>query len=221
MRSLFPRRHLGAPARRHRVRRTRVGLAFARWRRSSVASLAIAMTAAGVAGVLTLQMLTSATTARDRWGDVVEVAVLTVDVAPGAAIEASSLRDDLRPRHLVPPGALAAEQAVGRVAIAPLVRGEPVVEARVSSDLVPAGWRALAIPAPAGAAHPDVVAGDAVEVLDVGAVDDPAAAEGVVVGVRDDGTATVAVPAEAAARVAYAAVAGSAVIALTAAPPQR
>jgi len=210
------------PRRRRRIRRTRLGLALARWRRSSIVSLAVALSAAGVAGTLTMQLLTSATAARDRWGAVVEVTVLVDDLRPGDVIEAGDLTTDRRPAHLVPSSALDADEAVGRVAIAPLVPGEPVIEARVSSDLVPAGWRAIAIPPPASGGHPDVLAGDAVEVLDVGAADSLSAAEGIVVGVRpDDGMVTVAVPRDVAGRVAYAAVAGSAVLALTAAPPPR
>lgn len=212
------------PRARRRIRRTRVGLTIARWRRSSLVSLAIAMTAAGLAGLLTAQLLSSAAVARDRWGDVVDVDVVARDLRPGEVVTARHLRSEPRPRHLVPASALDAAAVVGRVAVAPIVEGEPIVEERVSSDLVPDGWRAIAIPPPASGAHPDVYPGDAIEVLDVGATDveSVTASEGIVVAVRDrDSMVTVAVPAEAAGRVAYAAVAGSAVIALTAAPPPR
>ena len=185
-------------------------------------SLAVALTAAGLAGLLTAQLLSSAAAARTRWGDVVAVDVVVRDLGAGDVVTAGHLRSEPRPRHLVPSGALDAAEAIGRVAIAPIVEGEPIVEARVSSDLVPDGWRAIAIPPPAMGAHPDVRPGDAIEVLDVGVADTFGTWEGIVVGVREhDSMVTVAVPADAAARVAYAAVAGSAVLALTAAPPQR
>lgn len=212
------------PRARRRIRRTRIGLAIARWRRSSLVSLAVAMTAAGVAGLLTAQLLSSAAAARDRWGDVVDVDVVARGLRPGDVVTAEHLRSEARPRHLVPASALDAEAAVGRVAVAPIVEGEPVVAERVSSDLVPDGWRAIAIPPPATGAHPDVYPGDAIEVLDVGAPDVGSvnASEGIVVAVRErDSMVTVAVPRDAAGRVAYAAVAGSAVLALTAAPPPR
>lgn len=212
------------PRARRRIKRTRVGLAIARWRRSSLASLAVAMTAAGLAGLLTAQLLSSAAAARDRWGDVVDVDVVARGLRPGDVVTPEHLRSEPRPRHLVPGSALDAAAAVGRVAVAPIVEGEPIVAERVSSDLVPDGWRAIAIPPPATGAHPDVYPGDAIEVLDVGASDiaSVTASEGIVVAVRDhDSMVTVAVPAEAAGRVAYAAVAGSAVLALTAAPPPR
>lgn len=212
------------PRSRRRIRRTRIGLAIARWRRSSLVSLAVAMTAAGLAGLLTAQLLASASSARDRWGDVVDVDVVALDLHPGDVVTAAHLRTEVRPRHLVPTSALDAAAAIGRIAIAPIVEGEPVVEERVSSDLVPDGWRAIAIPPPATGAHPDVYPGDAIEVLDVGAPDiaSVTASEGIVVAVRErDSMVTVAVPRDAAGRVAYAAVAGSAVLALTAAPPPR
>ncbi|HVM08997.1 MAG TPA: SAF domain-containing protein [Acidimicrobiales bacterium] len=204
-----------------RVRRSRLALTFARVRRSTLVTAVAAFTAAGLAGAVTANLLAAAAAARDRWGDMVAVDVLRRDLAPGSVIDAGDVERVERPRQLLPKGALL-RAPVGRVAVAPLVAGEVVVEARVSSDLVPDGWRAIAVPSPGSGAHPDVAPGDAVDVLDVTAVDDVTTAEGIVVAVReDDGMVTVAVPAADAGRVAYAAVAGTVVLALTAAPPPR
>ena len=206
--------------RRRRLHRTRLALTVARLRRSTAFTLAAAASAAALTGITTAGMLSDAAAARDRWGDVASVAVVVRDLAPGAVIGPGDVRGEQRPRQLLPHGTLDDEAAIGRVALAPLVAGDVVVEARLGADLLPAGWRAIAIPPPGSGGHPDVAVGDRVEILDVGGLDTMAIAEGIVVAVRaEDGMVTVGVAAEAGPRVAYAAVAGTAVLALTAAPP--
>src|SRR5205823_3602774 len=111
----------------------------------------------------------------------------------------------------------------GRTAIATIEAGEAVLGARVAPDgvhgiaaLVPAGWRALAVPV-----APTVIAlgvGDRVELIagfDVaGASTDRSPSRDAIVVAVDDQRVTVAVPEDDAERVAFAIVAGTVVPAL-------
>ncbi|HEX7166170.1 MAG TPA: SAF domain-containing protein [Acidimicrobiales bacterium] len=196
---------------------TRLSLSLARVRRSAFvtagAAAVVAVASAGVAATL----LQRAGDAASAFGPVVEVPVVVRAVPAGAVVGDGDVRDEPRPASHVPGAFVTRAGAVaGRVALVPLVPGEVVVDARLGDTLVPAGWRALAIAPPGVGTHPDVSAGDAVDVIDVGAEGGATVANGVVVAVRDDGTVTVAVPGDDAARVAYAATAGTAVVAITA-----
>ena len=207
------------PRRRH-VPRSKLALRLARTRRSSLAVTLVAVATAGVTGATTKSLLDSAVAAERRWGETTEVDVAVRDVPAGALITAADVRAERRPSVLVPAAASKPGESVGRVALVQLVAGEVIASVRLANDLVPDGWLAIGIPPPGTGAHPDLLAGDAVEVLDVSAPDAVVGAEGVVVGVRrDDGMVTVAVPPADAARVAYAATSGTAVIALTATRP--
>ncbi|HEX4979832.1 MAG TPA: SAF domain-containing protein [Acidimicrobiales bacterium] len=216
MRSRFVLSRRAAPPRR-RLRRTRAGLTLARWRRSGFVPLAVALSAAGASGMTASRWLGDAEAARDRWGDLVTVEVVTRDLGPGEVVVDGDVRTERRPRRLVPPASVRAPSAVGRVVVAPLLRGEVLTGVRVADDLLPPGWRAVEIPPPASGKHPRAAVGDVVDVLDVGGIEPSPPAEGVVVAVGE-GSVTVAVAAADVGRVAYAAASASAVLALTAAP---
>lgn len=205
---------------RRRLHRTRVGLAMTRLRRSTVVTVTVATTVAGVAASTTVQTLSAADDARRRWADTTEVVVVTRRVAALEAVPAGAVTRRRVPAALVPERP--ASDVAGRVTLAALVPGDIVVEERLADAIVADGHRAVGVPAPGTGAHPDVAVGDEVEVLDVASIDAPVIASGRVVGVRDtDGLVTVAVPAETAGAVAYAALGGTAVLSLIAVPPRR
>lgn len=191
-------------------------------RRSTAATAACAVAVALVAGWHTTATVRSAEAAAARYGDTAGVLVMRRAVPAGDVVTAADVERRRLPRALLP-DATVARHAVGRVASVDLVAGEVVLAARVGTTLVPAGWRAVAVTPPGTGAHPPVVAGDAVEVIDVGS--DAGAAvvadEAVVVGVERDGVVTIAVPSGDVAAVAYAAAGGTAALAVIAPRPRR
>lgn len=201
---------------RRALRRARRSLAL-RWLLvAAAASLAAAEVARAGAAV---------DAARDRWGEAVPVAVARRDLAAGDVVGPDDVAVERRPRAVVPDGALA-EAPVGRAVTAPVLAGEPLVDARLAPDgltgpaaLVPAGWRAVAVPAgDAGLAAPapPLAVGDRVDVLGPGFVDGDAGvvAEGAVVVHVGEAAVTVAVPAADADDVAAAIATATATLAL-------
>lgn len=206
---------------RRRLRRTRLSLTLARLRRSSVVAVVAATTAGLASATVASDALSAAHAAERRWGETILVDVIIRPVEAGHGIVPADVRRERRPRALLPDGMIV--DATGLVALVPLGVGDVVTPNRAAADLMPAGWRGVAVPPPGTGGHPDVRLGDRVEVVDVAeGASGGVMAGGVVVAVRaSDGAVTVAVPAGAAGAVAYAAVAGSAVLVLTAAPPPR
>jgi Flp pilus assembly protein CpaB len=91
-------------------------------------------------------------------------------IAAGTTITADLVTVRTLPAAAVPEGALR-EPPVGRTAAADIVLGEVLVDARVAPDglrgvaaLLPAGWRALAVPS-TSAGLPPLAVGDVVDVL--------------------------------------------------------
>jgi Flp pilus assembly protein CpaB len=169
--------------------------------------------------------------AERRWGRVVSVVVVGRPVAAGAVVAASSVAVAVVPRRLAPAGSVSSVgAAVGRVALVPLWPGEVLLSGRLAPEglrgvaaLVPPGMRAVAVPVSPDAAV-RVSVGDAVDVLATfesagadGAEGDPtvAVAESAVVVDVGEGSVTVAVEPQAAARVAFAVARGTVTLALT------
>jgi Flp pilus assembly protein CpaB len=172
-----------------------------------------------------------------RYGRLRPVVTAARAVEVGTVLRPSDVTVTSMPAAFVPEGALAAAgTAVGRTVVVPLFRGAVVVAGNLAPDglagvaaLLPAGTRAIAVPS--GPSSVALRRGDRVDVL---ATFDPppqgqdptfAVAEAApVVDVGAEAVA-VAVPAEEAARVAYAVAAGTVTLALTAevrpAPPAR
>jgi Flp pilus assembly protein CpaB len=169
-------------------------------------------------------LVARADAARRRWGALEPVAVATRTLHAGDAVAAADLRIQPWPVGLAPDG-IVADVAPGTVVTATILAGEPFVRDRLAptglsaaAALLPAGTRALAVPAPAGL---PLRVGDRVDVL---ATFDPAAApdhdpsfavaeNAVVVAVADQAV-TVAVAEADAARVAFALAAGTVTLAL-------
>ncbi|MGH9288727.1 MAG: SAF domain-containing protein [Acidimicrobiales bacterium] len=197
----------------------------------TVVRRAIVLGLATVTGLVVVSLVSSAETARQRWGRARPVAVATRDLAPGDVIDGSTTEVRRLPEAAVTPGALA-EPPAGSVVRQPVVAGEALVAARLAPQglagvaaLVPAGHRAVAVPVGPLAAPPLTV-GDLVDVLAVV----PVAAEerpgqsgdvpsfplveaAVVVDVGEQSIA-VAVPVADAPRVAWVLTNGSVVLAL-------
>jgi pilus assembly protein CpaB len=86
--------------------------------------------------------------------ELVSVVVAATDIARGSTISADSVTSRDYPKELVPPGALTnPSDAVERVAFNPLVKGEPVLDAKLAAKgagrglaaLIPVGMRAFTI----------------------------------------------------------------------------
>ena len=213
--------------------------------RPAVRRLCVAALAVGTC-VTVMSLVAAADDARARWGQTRPVAVATRDLAPGDVVDAGAFEVRDLPEAMlpdavldavvdgpedgsVPSGGTAGDPPVGAVVRHPVLDGEPLVAARLAphgltgaAALVPAGWRAVAVPLGAGGAPP-VTTADLVDILAV----TPAAAEGapgrepafalveqaLVVDVADDAV-TVAVPEDDAPRVAWALSNGAVVLAL-------
>ncbi|HEX6167759.1 MAG TPA: SAF domain-containing protein [Acidimicrobiales bacterium] len=130
--------------------RARRALARPAPRRLGVAALAVAT------GLTVTSLVGAAGAARDRWGDTRPVVVATRDLAPGEVLDggATEIRD--LPAAVLGETALA-EAPAGAVVRHPILAGEPVVAARLAptglvgaAALVPAGERAVAVPAGPG-----------------------------------------------------------------------
>jgi Flp pilus assembly protein CpaB len=160
----------------------------------------------------------------DRYGDPITAWIVTSAVEPGDELGADDVVADTRPASFVPDGAVA-EDPTGRRVTQALAPSEVVVEHRLAGGdrrgaaaLVPAGWRAVAVPALEAALPVEV--GQRVDVLaamdpsGTGAVGTTVAEDGVVVHVAEDGTVTVAVTPAQATRVVAALAGGLVALAL-------
>jgi Flp pilus assembly protein CpaB len=161
------------------------------WRRPRSTLLTVVL--ALLAGGITARVVARAEATAEAFGDGRRVPVATHVIDAGRVIAA----DDVAWRELplaALPDAEPVDNPVGRVALAAILGGEPVVTARVAPDgardpsaIVPAGGRALAVPT--DDPHPVVRVGDHVD-LQAGSV--TVARSAVVVDV-DDHALTVAV----------------------------
>jgi len=168
---------------------------------------------------------------RQQWGATRTIAVARHRIAMGTAIETGDVEPRSWPNAVVPEGAMDVVPT-GRTATATIEAGEAVLATRLAPDgvhgvaaLVPAGWRALAVPvAPtvltlAIGDHVDLIAGFDVSGASNHTDRSPSlvvARDAIVVAV-DEQRVTVAVPDGDAERVAFAIVAGTVVPALRAA----
>lgn len=185
----------------------------------------VALTAAA-AGLLASSIAARAEAARAAWGETELVVIANGDIEVGDRVEPGDVTVEARPRVLVPAGALHALPD-GAIASAAIVAGEVVVESRLApaglsplAASLPAGTRAVAIPAELGLTAP-LQAGDRVDVLV--ALAHEAAGDGppgftlvpnaVVVAV-DEHAVTIAVPRDDAPRIAVALGAGAVSLAL-------
>lgn len=199
-----------------------------RIRRAAPVWWMVGAAAAGLAGERALDAGRAAAEARSAWGDSVDAAVAVHDLEVGDVVGDDDVLVEPRPRAMVPEGALD-EEPIGRVVVAPVLAGEVVPARRVAPDglrgtsaLVPAGHRAVAVPLETGlgVVSPAVRVGDRVDVLatfDVGGGDEPptgTVADAVTVIAVDDVSVTVAVPVDAAPRVAFAAARGTVALAI-------
>jgi Flp pilus assembly protein CpaB len=186
-----------------------------RLRRSGLPYWAASLTLAGITGLLVTGLVDAAQAQAARFGQVRSVYVTTAPVDAGQVLADGDVERRSLPTALLPEAAVATDP-VGRAALVPLLAGEVVVDERLAptglrgaAALVPAGARALAVPA--GGAPVGV--GDRVDLIATfDTVDDPSftVAEGaIVVAVDADAeSVTVAVAADDAPRVAYVLAAG-------------
>lgn len=183
----------------------------------------------GVALAVACALVVARTTGRaeaavDRYGDPITAWIVTSAVEPGDELGAGDVVAETRPASFVPDGAVA-EDPTGRRVTQALSPSEVVVEHRLAGGdrrgaaaLVPAGWRAVAVPALEAALPVEV--GQRVDVLaatdpsGTGAVGTTVAEDGVVVHVAEDGTVTVAVTPAQATRVVAALAGGLVALAL-------
>jgi len=176
----------------------------------------IAVIAFAVAGAVAAAM-SDVQREKQAWGEATTVLVVTRDVAAGEAL-AGTFATQKVPTAVVPPSAVT-EVVAGATATQRLSAGEVVVEADVAGDrgplaLVPDDWLAIELPQADGGmetARSLFEVGDTVVVLSGGST---IAEDAIVVDVAADALA-VAVPREAAARVAQAASERVAVLALS------
>ncbi len=153
--------------RRKPVRRAGVALTLRRrprLRNGVVVAVAL-LCGTAVAGVVQ-----QAEHARDAWGARTLVLVATDDLMAGDRLDPGNTRVVAHPTPLVPPGALTALPADGRVT-APVYEGEVIREERIAPSgasvlaaRLPVGTRAMAIPMEPGT-MPALVVGDRVDVL--------------------------------------------------------
>lgn len=117
------------------------------------------------------------------------VVVTSMDVSRGAMLTEDVLTTHKWPSHMVPPGAITStEEAIDRAVIVPLVRGEPVLAAKLADKnagrglaaMIPVGMRAFTIRTPhvASGVGGFIMPGNRVDVLLTTS------------GGRDDGTTT-------------------------------
>lgn len=166
--------------------------------------------------VIVQALLAGAQNARRQWGPAAAVIVATHRLEAGAVVGTADVETRTLPAIAVPDGALV-EAPIGRTLVAPIERGEVVGRDRVTDDgVLPAGTRGIAIPL--DEAHLRLATGDRVDVI---ATFDPTAfvlAANVFVADVTENTATIAVPADDAPRVALALRQGAIVLVLSATP---
>lgn len=179
-----------------------------------------------VTGAVVNGLVARADDHRRQWGEVRRVVVMAAAVERGEEIGPDDVVEQELPVAVVPVDALAVAP-VGRLAIVALFPGEVVLADRVAADglrgvaaLLPAGSRALAVPA--GPGTPPLEQGDIVDVLVTvapgGDSEEPTfpVVEAADVVAVDDAGATIAVPRADAPRVAFALTAGRVTLALAA-----
>lgn len=200
--------------------------------RSPLSFWAVVALLALVTAVVVGRTMGRARAEADRYGSVRRAAVVTSPVAAGTTVRASDVSARSMPAAFVPEGAVSSvDEVVGRTTIVPLFRGQAVVRDQLApwglkglAAVLPPGARAVGVPT--GAASPPLHKGDVVDVL---ATFDPQSAgsgdptfavarAAVVVDVGSE-SATVAVTAAEANKVAYAVAHGSVSLAVTAGPP--
>lgn len=203
-----------------------------RWRawrrRSSFAWWASAVLLAVLTGGVVRATLVRTSVVLDELGPLREVPVVVRPVGVGEVVSDGDVARARRPSSMLPDEAIT-DDAVGRVAIVPLVPGEVVLASRLAPDglrgaaaLLPDGHRALAIPGGPGGRPPASV-GDLVDVLATFATAEAGSAPTVVVAAAarvlalddESDTVTVAVPADEAPAVAYAITAATITLALS------
>jgi Flp pilus assembly protein CpaB len=153
--------------RRRPVRRAGVALTLRRRPRLRNGVVAVVAVLSGIAVAGIVQQ---AEDARGAWGARVPVLVATEDVPAGAVLALGNTRVVTQPAPLVPPGALRALPADGRVR-ADVYDGEVIREERLApagssaiAARLPRGTRAVAVPSEPGRA-PSLAIGDRVDVL--------------------------------------------------------
>lgn len=194
-----------------------------RLKRHPLARMLVVGALAALSVTTAMSAIGKAEDARREWGETRAVAVATRALEAGAAVAADDVEVRWWPVGLAPADAVA-EPPVGRIVSAPIVEGEPIVAARLApaglsglAALVPAGWRALAIPVTA--ATPPLQVGDHVDLLATfeQATEGPptflVATEAQVLVVGEQAV-TIAVPAADVARVAFAVSTGTVIPAL-------
>ena len=178
------------------------------------------------AGWLAAGIVEGADRTRLAWGTSEGVLIARHDLAPGDPIESSDVELAARPTALMPTSALR-DLPEGAVVRATVLAGEVLVAERLAptglsgvAALVPVGMRAVAIPTEPGTAPP-VTVGDRVDILVAlppesagGGPPGFAVATGAVVVSVNDVAVTVAVPRDAAPRVAVALGQGAVTLAL-------
>jgi Flp pilus assembly protein CpaB len=193
----------------------------------------VALGVAGLSAHALATTLTRAENARAQWGSSRSVVVARHRLDVGAVVHASDVTTASWPDALVPRGSVDNVGAIeGRTVVEVIHPDEPLRTERLAPDglhgvaaLVPAGWRALAVPV--GSAPLTLSVGDRIDL--VAAVPDATASSGssssgapssfvlaanaLVVAV-DDRSVTVAVPADDAPRVALGIATGTVVPAL-------
>lgn len=188
-----------------------------------------AVAAAAVVGSTVAGIVADAEARARRFGELRSVPVVVHRVEVGDEIGAGDVRLRRLPAALVPPGRLAPDRGVGRVALVPLLPGEVLLAAKVAPDgrtgvaaLLPEGRRALAVPA--GPGIPPLAVGDRVDVLATYPPETAAAAgveptfavatAALVLATSED-SVTVAVLPDEAPRLAFALTTGAITLALT------
>lgn len=200
-----------------------------RRRRRALVYWAVTLALAVGSGATVARLFSEAEAAAARYGSLREVPVVVRAVQAGEVIHPEDVEQRSLPAAFVPDGEVAVD-SVGRTAVVTLVPGEVVLANRVAprgqrgaAALIPAGWRALAVPAGPGG-RPRMKRGDRVDVL---ATFDPTGQAGareptvvvataaLVVDVDDEiDVVTVAVAAGDAPRLAFAIAAASVTLAL-------
>jgi len=199
-----------------------------RLRRRPLAYWMVAATAATVAGILTANVVRSATAERDRLGSLRPVLVATRSLPVGHRLQTDDTERRRLPAAALPDGALDST-GTGAVLAVPVGRGEVLTGMKLApaglgpvAGLLPAGTRGLAVPD--GASGLRLAPGDVVDVLatfppETAGGGDPTfavATDAVIVDVTDeDGWVTVAVPERDAPRVAFALAQGLVTLALS------
>lgn len=186
--------------------------------------LVVAVALSLLCGALVLRATDRAEAAVDRYGSHAPTWVVSRDLEPGDVIGTGDVDAESRPSSFIPSGAVE-EDPTGRRVSGTLRRGEAVVEHRLTGGdrrgaaaLVPAGWRAVAVPALEAALPVEV--GQRVDVLaaldpsGAGVAGSVVAEDGIVVHVAEDDTVTVAVTPSQATRVVTALASGLVALAL-------